>query len=202
MTGGLAAGAALVIMASGLSLNGMQLLLMVALPALGWLAVALAVTSLPPTLLLGLAAGAVLAFVDVSPLAVEAADPALGWAWQAAMISVVLGWILALAAWLAAGTGRCASTDWRGVGGGCRGVGGGGDAFFTGGRTGFYGDRIFVVMESQADVSAAARWPIMTPAASMCTTRWLPAPMRARLICAACWTVSIFATPLITWSTP
>lgn len=41
LTGGLAAGAALVIMASGLSLNGMQLLLMVALPALGWLAVAL-----------------------------------------------------------------------------------------------------------------------------------------------------------------
>mgnify|MGYP000948478042 CR=1 FL=1 len=76
LTGGLAAGAVLVIMASGLSLNGMQLLLMVALPGLGWFALTLASAWLPPILFLGLAAGAMLAFVDVSPLAVEAADPA------------------------------------------------------------------------------------------------------------------------------
>jgi subtilisin family serine protease len=159
LTGGLAAGAALVIMASGLSLNGMQLLLMVALPALGWLAVALANTWLPPTLLLGLAAGAVLAFVDVSPLAVEAADPALGWAWQAAIISVVLGWILAFAArWLPAQGGAQARP---GAAWGAAAVAWAAAAliFFTGGRTGFYGDRIFVVMGSQADVSAAAQMP-------------------------------------------
>ena len=159
LTGGLAAGAALVIMASGLSLNGMQLLLMVALPALGWLAVALASTWLPPTLLLGLAAGAVLAFVDVSPLAVEAADPALGWAWQSAIISVVLGWILAFAArWLPVQDGAQARP------GAAWGAAAGAWAvaallFFTGGRTGFYGDRIFVVMEGQADVAAAAQMP-------------------------------------------
>jgi hypothetical protein len=159
LTGGLAAGAALVIMASGLSLNGMQLLLMVALPALGWLAVALSITWLPPTLLLGLAAGAILAFVDVSPLALEAADPALGWAWQAALISVVLGWILALAArWAPAvpsphsrsrAAWAAAAVTWAVAA----------LLFFAGGRAGFYGDRIFVIMDSQADVAAAVQMP-------------------------------------------
>ena len=161
LTGGLAVGAALVIMASGLSLNGMQLLLMVALPALGWFAVSLAAAWLPPALFLGLAAGAVLAFVDVSPLAVEAADPALGWAWQSAIISVVLGWILALAAALGVprppveGTARkgagpawvSAAVVWAAAA----------LLFFTGGRVGFYGDRLFVIMDGQADVSSAAQ---------------------------------------------
>ena len=125
LTGGLAVGAALVITASGLSLNGMQLPLMVALPALGWLAVALADAYLPPTLLLGLAAGAILALVDVSPLALEAADPALGWAWQSAIISVVLGWILAMCRAVAAGTHRAQGrhgTAWAGGWGGGRGA--------------------------------------------------------------------------------
>ncbi len=159
LAGGLAAGAALVIMASGLSLNGMQLLLMVALPALGWFATALAVAWLPPVLFLGLAAGAVLAFVDVSPLAVEAADPALGWAWQSAIISVVLGWILAFAArWLPVqgGTQTRSGAAW-GAAAGAWAVAA--LIFFAGGRTGFYGDRIFVVMASQADVAAAAQMP-------------------------------------------
>ncbi len=166
LTGGLAAGAALVIMASGLSLNGMQLLLMVALPALGWFAVALAALSaawLPPILFLGLAAGAVLAFVDVSPLAVEAADPALGWAWQSAIISVVLGWILALAAALGVPRSPAEGTAHRGAGAAWVSAAvvwaAAALLFITSGRTGFYGDRIFVIMNGQADVASAAQMP-------------------------------------------
>jgi subtilisin family serine protease len=156
-TGGLAAGAALVIMASGLGLNGLQLILMVALPALGWLAVALSRTWLPPTLLLGLATSIILAFVDASPLALEAGDPALGWAWQAAAISVMLGWVLALATRLLRDQQGAHGQD---------GVGWAGAAalwavaallFFVGGQPGFFGDRLFVILNSQADVSAAAQ---------------------------------------------
>ena len=156
-TGGLVAGAALVIMASGLSLNGLQLVLMVALPALGWLAVVLSATWLPSAILVGGATATILAFIDVSPLALEAGDPALGWAWQAAAISVVLGWILGLTAWLL--------RDWvkspvqSGVAWACAAV-----CwliavllFLTGGRPGFFGDRLFVIMNDQADVSAAVQ---------------------------------------------
>ena len=166
LTGGLAVGAALVIMASGLSLNGMQLLLMAALPALGWFAVALAALSaawLPPILFLGLAAGAVLAFVDVSPLAVEAADPALGWAWQSALISVVLGWVLALVAALGIPRPPAEGTARRGAGAAWVSAAvvwaAAALLFIASGRTGFYGDRIFVIMDGQADVSSAAQMP-------------------------------------------
>jgi subtilisin family serine protease len=154
-TGGLVTGAALVIMASGLSLNGLQLVLMVALPALGWLAVAFSTTWPPPALLLGLAATMILAFVDVSPLALEAGDPALGWAWQAAMISIVIGWALALAAWLwdirgvrfsRSGITWAAAVTWVAAA----------LLFFVGGQPGFHGDRLFVLLKSQADLSAAA----------------------------------------------
>jgi subtilisin family serine protease len=162
-------------MASGLSLNGLQLVLMVALPALGFAAVALARSTQtttaadafadaaaadvydwrPPALLLGLAAAAVLLFIDVSPLALEAADPALGWAWQAAGLSVFLGWLLAAVVllrrgqWGAGGTPRFA---WVGAAAlwAMAAV-----LYFVAGRPGFYGDRLFVMLNSQADLSAA-----------------------------------------------
>ena len=167
-TGGLVAGAALVIMASGLSLNGLQLVLMVALPALGWLAVVLSTTWLPSAILVGGATATILAFIDVSPLALEAGDPALGWAWQAAAISVVLGWILALTAWLLRDRVRSPVQS---------GVAWAGAAvcwliaallFLTGGQPGFFGDRLFVIMNDQADVSAAAQMDDYDRATPIC----------------------------------
>ncbi len=190
LTGGLAAGAVLVTMASGLSLNGLQLALMFALPSLGFAAVALAYTSPAapasappgepgagepgagdtvqgerslqgfdwpaPALLLGLATAAALAFTDPGTMAVEMGDPALGWAWRAALYTALPGGLLALAVLL----GR------RRLGAIGRGPGAWGAAaalwvalaavYWLGGRAGFYGDRLFVMLQSQADVAFAA----------------------------------------------
>jgi hypothetical protein len=48
LTGGLVVGASLLIMSSGLSFNGVQIMLMVALPALGWAAMGAALTGRQP----------------------------------------------------------------------------------------------------------------------------------------------------------
>jgi subtilisin family serine protease len=161
-TGGLVAGAAMAVMSSGLSLNGLQLVLMFALPSLGFAAAALAYAHggfdwRPPTLLLGPPAAAALAFTDVGPLAVEAGDPALAWAWQAALIAALLGWLLAFAAliwrrrWGAGGRALStlvqAATLWVVVVA----------LYFFAGQPGFYGDRLFVILRSQADVASAAQ---------------------------------------------
>ena len=166
-TGGLVLGAALVCMASGLSFNGLQLALMVALPSLGFAAAALAYAPAiapaaagfdwrAPAPLLGLAAAVALAFTDPGPLAVEAGDPALGWAWQAAFASALMGFFLALVAllwrrqWGTAPRGRAAwgaaAVLWPVVIA----------AYFLAGQPGFYGDRLFVILKPQADVAFAS----------------------------------------------
>ncbi len=172
-TGGLAAGAALVTMASGLSLNGLQLVLMVALPALSWLAVALFYTSppagvvpafdwRPPALLLGLSSATILAFTDAGPLALEAGDAALGWAWRAAGISVASGWLWALMALLLRLHWGTSGQEHPVFG---RVVWGGALLsaalavllYFVAGQPGFYGDRLFVILNTQADLSPAVQ---------------------------------------------
>lgn len=161
-TGGLTAAVTLLIMASALSFNGGQLMLMLALPLLGWLAVALAYGDggydwRPPALLVGLAAFAMLAMMDTNPLAIALADPALGQTAAAAALSAVFGlgtlaavlflrrnWgapgrptlaaLAAVALWLMAGL-----------------------FYVAGGNPGFHGDRLFVILKNQADVSAAVQ---------------------------------------------
>lgn len=161
-TGGLVLGASIACMGSGLSLNGLQLPLMFALPALGFAAAGLAYAPdgfdwRSPALLIGLSAAAPVAFTDVGTMALEAGDPALGWAWQAAIISVVVGWLLALATLLslrrsasrlsAASAWGLAAVLWAVVG----------LVYFVDGQPGFYGDRLFVILKPQADVSFAAK---------------------------------------------
>jgi subtilisin family serine protease len=173
-TGGLVGGAALVVMASGLSLNGLQLILMVALPALAWLAVALTYTTPPPAapggaqpgaegfdwrapaLLLGAAAAAILALAEAGALAVEIGDPALGWAWQAAGISMVVGWMFGLGAWLRRfrwGAPFRLALAWGAAGALWLGAL---LVYVVAGQPGFFGDRLFVILADQADVTSAA----------------------------------------------
>lgn len=160
-SGGLAAGALLVTLASGLSFNGMQLVLMLALPALGFLAVALAYAPAgydwrPPALLIGLAAALMLALVDTDALAVEASDPVLSWAFRSALLCVGLGWLLCGVALLwrrrwgqaeptVRAWGIAAAAVWL-----LAVV-----VYAFAGNAGLYPDQYFVILKQQADVSAA-----------------------------------------------
>lgn len=165
LTGGLVLGTLLLILASGLSFNGGQLLLMVVLPGLGWAMMATAVTGgqadpahhRPPGLLAGLAAALILALADTDGLYLNAFDGILRWSFQAAFVSAAL----ALAAGLgfmiirhrlpgSAGHGRilpalALCTVVLGV-----------LIYLSAGQPGLYGDRLFVILKDQADVSAAA----------------------------------------------
>ena len=161
-TGGLAAGAALVCMASGLSLNGLQLALMFVLPSLGFAAAALAYAPdgfdwRPPALLLGLGAAAPLALTDPGTMAVEAGDPALAWAWRAALLAALIGLLLGMAALLWRrrwGSMGRALPIWVGAAAFWAALA---VAYFVAGQPGFYGDRLFVILKPQADVRFAAQ---------------------------------------------
>ena len=160
-TGGLTLGATLVILLSGISLNGVQLLLMVSVSALGWAAMALSrseehYTWRPVALLLGLAMAAILALVDSDSVGIIAMDPLLRWAAQAAGLSILIGWLAGIIAMIGFRSwgkpyrlrlaAAVAALLWVG----------GVAIYFTAGQPGFYGDRIFVILDEQADVSAAA----------------------------------------------
>jgi subtilisin family serine protease len=163
--GGLVMGAILMIAASGLSFNGGQLLLMLVLPALGWAAIIVSAwpktfslnpSNLPTALLIGLTAAAVLALTDTDGLVIQAMDPALGWLYLAAMLSAGMGWLvagLALAAnwvhkhWPYAGPVLAGATAAAWLLAGL--------IYLATGQPGLYGDRLFVILKDQADVSAA-----------------------------------------------
>lgn len=162
-TGGLVAGMTLVIAASGLSHNGLQLALMVSLSAWGWVVAALASVRQPaaksrnwPALgvFVGLAVFAVLAMVDTDGVLLEALDPLLAQTWQAVGVNVLVGWLLGGVALVAgvrlpgwrssAALGTAVGLLWLAVYG----------AHLTLGVPGAHGDRLFVVMAEQADVHA------------------------------------------------
>ena len=170
-TGGLVIGTTWLIMASGLSFNGVQLLLMLALPGLGWIAMALSYqpasvpfggaeergryTWRPLAWLAGLVTATVIALTDSDTMSLLAMDPALRWAFQSAGISLLVGWILAAIALLArnhwgrpvrpALVGGAAVALWLvGL-----------VVYFAAGQPGWHGDRLFVILKDQADVSAA-----------------------------------------------
>ncbi len=165
LTGGFVIGTMLTILASGLSFNGMQMVLMIALPGLGWATMGLAgLGQLPASaanrraigLLLGLAIAAPLAFTDPDGLLLEASDKILGSAFAAAVVSLVLGWIAGLIFFVASRSQvRFRSQPAWTVAAGILALFGV-ILYVTGGQAGWYGDRLFVVLKDQADVSAAA----------------------------------------------
>ncbi|MBK8986699.1 MAG: S8 family serine peptidase [Chloroflexi bacterium] len=158
LTGGFVVGVLLLIVASGLSLNGAQLVMMVGLPALGWLAAG--VTGWPAVaVVVGLGTAVPLAFMDTDATSVIAADSILLWSFLAALASLALAWLLgAVLVWTAGrrSAPRRAALGW---GAAAAALFIGGLIYSQGGQTGFHGDTLFVVLRDQADVTAAAAMP-------------------------------------------
>lgn len=162
--GGLAAGIALLILGSGLGFNGSQLLLMLSLPLLG-IAVA-AITRfagpaadakwLPVAALVGLAAAAPLMFVDPEEMSLILGDnDILTWAMRAAALSLLLAGVVGLVLW--ALRRRIVGPPRTGLALGALAATwvGGSLLYLFVGQPGFYGEQLFVILRSQADLGPA-----------------------------------------------
>jgi len=163
---GFIAGVTLLLLSNSLSINGMQFLLMLSLPSLGWLLVSLSQRSQSDSLetnwpvlalLMGLTAAAPMMWIDPDELFLIlnlSGGEVLGIALSAAIAVMLTGWILGLLLslthqrpmWqsrpllLAGATGLWLL---------------GGLIYSLAGQPGFYGDHLFVILKDQADLSAA-----------------------------------------------
>ena len=165
LTGGLAAGVALLLLSSSLGAGGASLLLMLVVPPLGLVASFLAQgTPFNPAaarrstaLLVTVAVAAVLLFADTEGLSLLAGDAILLEMMQAATLALAIGWVLILIYGLAG-----ARPFLQGAGGWWL-AGAAGVVtlalFMTGGQTGLHGNRLYVVMAEQADLAALATLP-------------------------------------------
>lgn len=159
LTGGVVLGTAVLMLASGLSFNGVQLLAMMALPALGWAMMGPAVAAnnhmRAMGFLAGLAAGFLLMFTDSDGLFLNAFDSILRYSFQAVFVSMWLAWLVGFLMLLfrkrlaGGGYGRILPAL------SFIAIILGATVYFFSGQTGFYGDRLFVILKEQADVSAA-----------------------------------------------
>lgn len=142
-------GIMLVIVASGLSLNGVQLALMFVLPAAAW---ALLATGLPAWAI-GLATALPLIFIDSDALSFVVSDGLLVAYAIDTLLAVLIGWLLALLTQLPrADLYRTAPRLAGYAVGGLMLLAAAGT--YATAYPGFYGDRTFVVMAQQADLSA------------------------------------------------
>ncbi|MEJ3743344.1 S8 family serine peptidase [Actinomycetes bacterium KLBMP 9797] len=146
--GGLVAGVALLLVAAGVGQSGAQLAAMLVLPPLGFAAVALRQSAA----LVGLAAVGPLAFVDPEELTLLLATPREQPVWTA----IAAASALAVAVLLALGYAGTRTREFRSwvAAGAAVVVALAGTAVYIGlGQPGLYGERLFVVMKSQADLS-------------------------------------------------
>ncbi len=168
--GGFVAGALLLVMGMAFSFEGMTFLLLFALPAFGWVAVALGYQRaerwesgwLPIALFVGLAMAAPLALVDPEELVLVlnlGGREILFWVLLAALATMMVGWALGilsflfrirpLPARLSSLLPGLVTATWL--------LGG---AIYLGvGQPGFHGDRLFVILKEQADLSEATTLP-------------------------------------------
>jgi subtilisin family serine protease len=160
---GLGIGTLLAILGSSLGYDGGQLLLLFVLPAFGFVLTYVASSLTATTLTVGLLAAAPLIFIDPTELTIVLGD-LLPWAIKASLLMTGLGWLIGFVAWLLVSRSR------RGEPSGslltrfpliptvvtwvfALAIFG----FF--GLHGLAGDRLFVIMKNQADLSQA---PSMT----------------------------------------
>lgn len=161
--GGLVVGSTLLLIGSAVGLHGVQLLLMLTLPALGWLLMAMAAYRpnehrFDLVLLIGGVTALPLLLIDVDGMSFQllGQQEILAWAFLAALISVGLSWLVGLFGaifnqplrqWQPASylSGLVALGFWL-------------IAlliYLFMGQPGLYGDKLFIVLNSQADLSAA-----------------------------------------------
>jgi hypothetical protein len=146
--GGLIAGVTLALIAGGTGGNGVQILLLLVLPPLGFAAAAL--RSIGP--LAALAAFGPLAFVD--PVEVNiflSTEDVFYWAMVAAVAALLLGLVIGLVYGLASNALARASRALAGATAAIVAVGAGVLYVFAG-QPGFFGDRLFVVLKEQASL--------------------------------------------------
>ena len=155
LVSGLVTGVLLLIMASALSFNGVQLLLMIMLPALGWAVVAAGATALATSLVVAVP----LLLIDPDPMVIVSSDWLLLYYFLAAAVSMGIGWLLGIVALIpqpdpAKSVSRLVAWSSAGVALLVAGV-----IYGVWGAPGFFGDRLFVVMRDQATVEEAAATP-------------------------------------------
>lgn len=182
LLGGFAAGTAIMIFASGLgyAFGGIQTLLVLCLPPLGWLALGIwdlfidrnkdssfrtgKFSILPVWLLIGLCAAFPLALIDPDELAMiisGSAGEILGWGIIAAALSGMIGLLFSAIMLALELTMRNRSSE--GIPRFRTGLVVAGAiawlaallVYFTAGQPGFYGEELFVLLDSQADLSPA-----------------------------------------------
>lgn len=168
--GGFATGVLLNIMVAGYGFEGMPWLLMLSVPALGWVVMSYCHwgTDSPVgngraiTLLTGIAVAAPLILVDPDELLLVlnlGSRDILAMGLSAALIAMLIGWLMGGVAF--ALRNRFPTDEIGFTSLGCLGV----VSLFTLlffvilGQTGWYGDRLFVIFRDQADLSGAAAIP-------------------------------------------
>ncbi|PWH13916.1 MAG: peptidase S8 [Anaerolineae bacterium] len=156
---GLGIGTLLVLLGSALGYDGGQLILLGVLPPFSFALAALAPSTAALSVTTGLLAAAGLMFFDPTELTILLGDLNLI-ALQTAGIAIGIGWLAGGLAWSARKwfSGRA----WARI---AAGVGAGSAwlvlivLYFSIGHRGFYGDRLFVILKDQADISDVASIP-------------------------------------------
>ena len=171
LAGGLGAAVCLALLGSGFGVSGSQLLLLVVLPPLGFVAAGVAVLAQANgprsvwaalALLAGLPAAATLMFYDPDELVLILGDLtgwAFGGAWQSFFVSLLLAAAVGALAVLrdprpaeaAAGPRRPSPLRWLAAAPWLLAL----VVYLAAGQPGFYGERVYVVLTTQADLSAA-----------------------------------------------
>ncbi len=156
---GIGVGAVLALLASAFGYDGSQLLLLVLVPAFGCAITAVLPSRIAAGTATGILAFAALAFFDPTELTIVLGDIA-GLATKAVGIALLIGWTTSVAALILRQffvTGSSSSVKravgWVGAGVVWLSVIA---IFFLFGNPGNYGDRLFVILKDQADISAVA----------------------------------------------
>ena len=156
---GIGVGAVLALLASAFGYDGSQLLLLVLVPAFGCAITAVLPSRIAAGTATGILAFAALAFFDPTELTIVLGDIA-GLATKAVGIALLIGWggsvlALILRQFFAAGSRSSVrrALGWAGAGVMWLSIIA---IFFLFGNPGNYGDRLFVILKDQADISAVA----------------------------------------------
>ena len=157
----LGTGVLLAFLGSGYGNNGSQLMMITAIPALSFVTAALTPSLAAAAIVIGVAASAALVYFDPVELTIMLGGQDIAkWATQSSWMVIVMAWVFGILLWASRKIVQqinfrvplaiplvAAVIAWGAALGLQAGVG----------KPGFYGDRIFVIMKSQADVSSATQ---------------------------------------------
>jgi subtilisin family serine protease len=144
----------LAILGSAFGYDGGQLLLLVVVPAFGFALVNIAKSVTAIAIGVGLLAAAPLIFIDPTELTIVLGD-LLPWAMKASFLMMGLGLLIGLAIWI--GNKWKARPTFNPLYASILTWGLAAVIYGFFGLHGFYGDRLFVILKSQADVSSATQ---------------------------------------------